>query len=256
MGAHTAPDDRSTGKAVVLDGLTRRFGDFIAVDDMSLAIDYGEIFGFLGPNGAGKTTAIRMLCGLLMPTSGGGSVNGYDIRGEPERIKGSIGYMSQKFSLYRDLTGRENLDFYGAVYGLRGMALKVRIDEVTRDLDLGAFIDRLTGSLPVGWRQRIALAAAILHRPRIIFLDEPTGGVDPVFRRRFWDLLYGLADQGLTLFVTTHYMDEAELCRRISIMHKGRIVEMGSPHEVVERHGQRDLEETFIHLISEGKPDG
>jgi ABC-2 type transport system ATP-binding protein len=240
----------STRKAVVLEGLTRTFDGFTAVDNVSLSVDYGEIFGFLGPNGAGKTTVIRMLCGLLMPTSGGGSVNGYDIRSEPESIKASIGYMSQKFSLYRDLTGRENLEFYGAVYGLGGDRLRERIGDVSRDLDLGQFIDRTTGALPVGWRQRIGLAAAILHRPRIVFLDEPTGGVDPVFRRRFWELLYGLADQGLTLFVTTHYMDEAEFCRRISIMHRGRIVEMGAPHELVEKHGQPNLEETFIHLIA------
>jgi ABC-2 type transport system ATP-binding protein len=244
------------GKAVVLNGLTRTFDGFTAVDNVSLSVDYGEIFGFLGPNGAGKTTAIRMLCGLLMPTAGGGSVNGYDIRTQPESIKCSIGYMSQKFSLYRDLTGLENLEFYGAVYGLDGRELKTRIDDVTRDLDLGSFIERQTGALPVGWRQRIGLAAAILHRPRIVFLDEPTGGVDPVFRRRFWDLLYDLADEGLTLFVTTHYMDEAEFCRRISIMHRGRIVEMGAPHELVEKHGQEDLQETFIHLITEEQGNG
>jgi ABC-2 type transport system ATP-binding protein len=246
----------ASDKAVVLDALTRRFDGFTAVDGVSLAVDYGEIFGFLGPNGAGKTTVIRILCGLLMPTSGGGRVNGYDIWSEPERIKHSIGYMSQKFSLYRDLTGRENLEFYGAVYGLRGVGLRRRVDEVTLDLDLAAFIERPTGSLPGGWRQRIALAAAILHRPRILFLDEPTGGVDPVFRRRFWELLYGLADQGLTLFVTTHYMEEAEFCRRISIMHRGRIVEIGTPREVVRKHGQPDLQETFIHLIGEEQGDG
>jgi ABC-2 type transport system ATP-binding protein len=247
---------RHGDKAVILSNITRSFDHFTAVDNVSLAVDYGEIFGFLGPNGAGKTTAIRMLCGLLMPTSGGGSVNGYDIRTQPELIKRSIGYMSQKFSLYRDLTGRENLEFYGAVYGLAGDELKARIEEVSRDLELQTFIDRQTGALPVGWRQRIGLAAAILHRPRIVFLDEPTGGVDPVFRRRFWELLYGLADAGLTLFVTTHYMDEAEFCRRISIMHQGRIVEVGAPHELVEKYGQPDLEETFIHLITEGQAHG
>ncbi len=245
-----------TSKAVVLNGLTRTFDGFTAVDNVSLSVDHGEIFGFLGPNGAGKTTVIRVLCGLLMPTSGGGSVNGYDIKTDPESIKCSIGYMSQKFSLYRDLTGRENLEFYGAVYGLGGEELKQRIEDVSRDLDLGSFISRPTGALPVGWRQRIGLAAAILHRPRIIFLDEPTGGVDPVFRRRFWELLYGLADQGLTLFVTTHYMDEAEFCRRISIMHRGRIVEMGAPQDLVEKYGQADLQETFIHLITEEHANG
>jgi ABC-2 type transport system ATP-binding protein len=249
-------DRPDPGKAVILTELTRKFDGFTAVDKVSLSVDYGEIFGFLGPNGAGKTTAIRMLCGLLMPTSGGGSVNGYDIRTEPELIKRSIGYMSQKFSLYRDLTGRENLEFYGAVYGLTGGDLDARIERVTRDLELGEFIGRPTGALPVGWRQRIGLAAAILHRPRIVFLDEPTGGVDPVFRRRFWELLYGLADEGLTLFVTTHYMDEAEFCRRISIMHRGRLVEVGPPQDLVGKYGQPDLQETFIHLITKEQADG
>jgi ABC-2 type transport system ATP-binding protein len=237
--------------AVEVEGLTRNFGDFTAVDHIDLRVHHGEIFGFLGANGAGKTTAIRMLCGLLLPTAGRGKVGGYDIVTEPERIKRSIGYMSQKFSLYPDLTGRENLDFYGTVYGLNRGKLKRRITELTDRLGLGEFINRLTGSLPVGWRQRIALAAAILHDPKIIFLDEPTGGVDPVFRRRFWDILYDLAERGTTLFVTTHYMDEAEFCRRISIMHRGAIVEIGPPHELVARYGQPNLEETFISLISE-----
>jgi ABC-2 type transport system ATP-binding protein len=251
MGSESKP-----GKAVLLEGLTRKFDGFTAVDNISLAVDYGEIFGFLGPNGAGKTTAIRMLCGLLMPTSGGGKVNGHDIRSAPEEIKRSIGYMSQKFSLYRDLNGRENLEFYGAVYGLRGRDLELRIDEVAEELDLHSFIKRPTGALPVGWRQRIALGAAILHRPKIIFLDEPTGGVDPVFRRRFWELLYRLADQGMTLFVTTHYMDEAEFCGRITIMYRGRIVEIGPPQEVVRKHGQTDLQETFINLIEQEQANG
>lgn len=255
MNSHQA-NGPAGGKAVELSGLTRVFGGFTAVDNVSLSVDFGEIFGFLGPNGAGKTTAIRMICGLLMPTSGGGTVNGFDIRTEPESIKRTIGYMSQKFSLYRDLTGRENLEFYGAVYGLGGGELEERIEAVARDLELQAFIDRPTGALPVGWRQRIGLAAAILHRPKIVFLDEPTGGVDPVFRRRFWELLYGLADEGLTLFVTTHYMDEAEFCRRISIMHRGRIVEVGAPQDLVEKYGQADLQETFIHLISEERANG
>jgi ABC-2 type transport system ATP-binding protein len=238
-------------KAVVVEGLTRKFGDFVAVDHIDLSVDHGEIFGFLGANGAGKTTVIRMLCGLLLPTAGTGKVSGYDIMTEPESIKQSIGYMSQKFSLYRDLTGLENLNFYGMVYGLSGGQIRKRIADLTERLGLGEFIKRLTGSLPVGWRQRVALAAAILHAPRIVFLDEPTGGVDPVFRRRFWDILYDLAEQGTTLFVTTHYMDEAEFCRRISIMHRGAIVEVGPPRELVTKYGEANLEETFISLISQ-----
>jgi ABC-2 type transport system ATP-binding protein len=238
------------GYAVAIQDLTKEFGKFRAVDGVTLQIGDGEIFGFLGANGAGKTTTIRMLCGLLLPTSGSGTVNGLDIRKENEAIKRSIGYMSQKFSLYPDLTGRENLVFYGSVYGLSRGALNDRIAEVSERLDLSGFVDRLTGSLPVGWRQRIALAAALLHRPRVLFLDEPTAGVDPVFRRRFWDVLYGLADGGTTLFVTTHYMDEAEFCRRISIMHDGRIVELGEPQELIRKHGRADLQETFIHLIT------
>ncbi|MBP2681284.1 MAG: transporter-related protein [Candidatus Krumholzibacteriota bacterium] len=238
------------GFAVAIQDLTKDFGAFRAVDRVTLDVEKGEIFGFLGANGAGKTTTIRMLCGLLLPTSGSGKVNGFDIYKENESIKRSIGYMSQKFSLYPDLTGRENLVFYGSVYRLGRGDLKDRIAELESHLELGGFIDRLTGSLPAGWRQRIALAAALIHRPGILFLDEPTAGVDPVFRRRFWDLLYGLADAGTTLFVTTHYMDEAEFCRRISIMHNGRIVELGEPQTLIRKYGQRDLQETFIRLIT------
>lgn len=245
-----------TVPAVTIDSLTRNFGSFTAVDRISLTVERGEIFGFLGANGAGKTTAIRMLCGLLLPTSGSGTVNGFDIYRENEKIKTSIGYMSQKFSLYGDLTGRENLDFYGAVYRLPARERTARMAEVIETLDLSAFIDRPAGSLPAGWRQRLALAAAILHRPRILFLDEPTAGVDPVFRRRFWEILYGFADHGTTLFVTTHYMDEAEFCRRISIMHRGRIIEVGDPQEMVARYGQPDLQETFITLISDRENNG
>ncbi len=236
--------------AVTVDRLTKKFGVFTAVDKISLNVARGEIFGFLGANGAGKTTAIRILCGLLLPTGGTGTVNGFDIYKGSEQIKRSIGYMSQKFSLYRDLTGRENLQFYGSVYHLPNGQLRERIAELTELLDLTDFIDRLAESLPTGWRQRLALAAALLHRPAILFLDEPTGGVDPVFRRRFWEILYRLADTGTTLFVTTHYMDEAEFCRRISIMHRGRIIEMGNPQELIEQYHQPDLQELFISLIS------
>jgi ABC-2 type transport system ATP-binding protein len=242
------------GYAVTIRDLTKDFGKFRAVDSVTLHVAEGEIFGFLGANGAGKTTTIRMLCGLLLPSSGKGTVNGFDIYKENEAIKRSIGYMSQKFSLYTDLTGRENLVFYGSVYRLSPRDLKERIAELESQLELSGFIDRLTGSIPIGWRQRIALAAALIHRPRILFLDEPTAGVDPVFRRRFWDVLYGLADEGKTLFVTTHYMDEAELCRRISVMHRGRIIEEGEPQALVEKHDQPNLQETFIRLITEMDP--
>ena len=236
--------------AVSIRDLTKDFGKFRAVDRVSLDVEIGEIFGFLGANGAGKTTTIRMLCGLLLPTSGTGTVNDFDIYKENEKIKRSIGYMSQKFSLYPDLTGRENLTFYGSVYHLRPRELRARIAELVDHLELSEFIDRLPASLPTGWRQRLALAAAILHRPKILFLDEPTAGVDPVFRRRFWDTLYELADGGTTLFVTTHYMDEAEFCRRISIMHNGGIAEIGEPQALIEKYGANDLQEMFIQLIT------
>jgi ABC-2 type transport system ATP-binding protein len=239
------------GNAVVIDKLTKKFGSFVAVDQINLSVGEGEIFGFLGANGAGKTTAIRMLCGLLLPTSGSGTVSGFDIYKENEKIKKSIGYMSQKFSLYQDLTGEENLWFYGSVYQIAKDDLRKRMDELSECLGLSEFIDRPAGSLPVGWRQRLALAATLLHRPRILFLDEPTAGVDPVFRRRFWEILYGLADEGTTLFVTTHYMDEAEFCRRISIMHQGKIVEVGKPQDLIEKYNQPNLRQMFINLISQ-----
>jgi len=237
-------------ESVATDSLTKKFGLFTAVDGITLNISGGEIFGFLGANGAGKTTAIRMLCGLLKPTSGNGRVLGFDIYRDSEQIKKRIGYMSQKFSLYKDLTGRENLRFYGSIYRLGKTELRSRIAELSDLLDLTDFIDLQAGGLPAGWKQRLALAAALLHRPAILFLDEPTAGVDPLFRRRFWELLYRLADGGTTLFVTTHYMDEAEYCQRISIMHRGKMVVIGTPAELIARYGRSNLEETFISLIS------
>jgi ABC-2 type transport system ATP-binding protein len=241
--------ESSNNHAVVTRQLTRRFGAFTAVDQVSLTVDYGEIFGFLGANGAGKTTVIRMLCGLLLPSSGEGQVAGFDIRSRPEMIKQRIGYMSQKFSLYPDLTGRENLEFYGAAYGLGNSELRRRIAELTELLELGRFADEISRKLPVGWRQRLALGAAILHQPRILFLDEPTGGVDPVFRRRFWGLLYRLAESGVAIFVTTHYMDEAEYCGRVSIMHAGRIIEQGRPFDLKKKHATTSLDDLFVNLI-------
>lgn len=245
----------NNSNAVTIENLSRHFGAFKAVDDISLEVKRGETFGFLGANGAGKTTTIRMLCGLLRPTSGSGTVAGLDINRQSEEIKKSIGYMSQKFSLYPDLTGHENLSFYGAAYNMNRKQIESRTRELADRLDLHEFIDRPTHSLPVGWRQRLALGVSLLHEPKIVFLDEPTSGVDPVFRRKFWQILYELAEEGVTVFVTTHYMDEAEYCGRISIMHQGRIVEVGKPFELIEQHGAVNLEEMFIDLI-QGRDNG
>ena len=215
--------------AVHVDHLSRRFGDFIAVDDISFQVPKGQIFGFLGPNGAGKSTTIRMLCGLLAPSGGNGIVADFDIRTEAEQIKLNIGYMSQKFSLYEDLSVEENIDFYGGIYGLKGSALERRKDWALTMAGIREHRKSLTSILSGGWKQRLALACAILHEPPIIFLDEPTSGVDPLSRRQFWDLIYSMADQGITVFVTTHYMEEAEYCNRIALIYGGKIIAMGSP---------------------------
>jgi ABC-2 type transport system ATP-binding protein len=217
------------GIAVETDKLTRRFGDFVAVDDVSLQVAAGEVFGFLGPNGSGKTTTIRMLCGLLAPSSGVGRVLGLDIGRQAEAIRAQIGYMSQKFSLYGDLTVRENLQFYAAVYGTPRREQAARIVELVTMAGLGGREDELTGNLSGGWRQRLALGCAIVHRPRVLFLDEPTSGVDPEARRAFWELIYDLAAGGVTVFVTTHFMDEAEHCNRIGLMYAGKLVALDSP---------------------------
>ena len=221
--------------AVEVEGLTRRFGTFTAVDDVNFRVQKGEIFGFLGPNGAGKSTTIRMLCGLLAPSSGSGWVGGYDIGTEAEQIKKNIGYMSQKFSLYEDLTVEENIDFYGGIYGLRSKRLEERKVWALTMAGLTEHRKRLTRILSGGWKQRLALACAILHEPPIIFLDEPTSGVDPISRRRFWDLIYNMADQGITVFVTTHYMEEAEYCDRIALIYNGKMIAIGSPMELKTR---------------------
>ena len=212
--------------------LTKKFGDFTAVDEVTFNIRRGEIFGFLGPNGAGKTTTIRMLLGLLRPTSGQASVLGYDIVRQPEEIRKHIGYMSQRFSLYRDLTVSENLDFYGRTYGVRGERLRQRKQFVIEMAGLEGRERELTRNLSGGWKQRLALGAAILHEPEMLFLDEPTAGVDPISRRAFWDLLYQLAEDGTTILVTTHYMDEAEHCQDLALIHNGRIITQGSPEEI------------------------
>lgn len=235
--------------AVQARGLTRRFGDFTAVDGLDLDVPAGEIFGFLGANGAGKTTAIRMLCGLLAPSGGQATVAGVPVGGHARELKRRIGYMSQRFSLYDDLTVGENLDFFGGIYGLYGNALRERREQLLPQLGLAGLDDRLGASLPLGYKQRLALGCALLHRPRVVFLDEPTGGVDPVARRRFWDLIYEQAAAGITVFVTTHYMDEAEYCGRVSIMVAGRLVALDTPAGLKRATGGRDMQDVFLRLV-------
>jgi ABC-2 type transport system ATP-binding protein len=235
--------------AVKTEGLTKRFGKFMAVDHVSLEVNKREIFGFLGANGAGKTTTIRMLCGLLLPTEGRGTVAGFDIREEPEKIKRNIGYMSQKFSLYNDLRIKENLGFFGGIYGLGARMLEQRSREIMERLGLWARREEITRDLPLGYKQRLALGCAVMHEPRILFLDEPTAGVDPIARREFWNLIYQMAEAGTTVFVTTHYMDEAEYCNRLSIMHQGRIIAVAGPQALKQEHGLATVQDVFIHLV-------
>lgn len=233
-----------TAPAVVLHDLEKRFGDFIAVDRVTLAVGKGEIFGFLGPNGAGKSTTIRMLCGILQPTAGSGSVAGFDIATQPEEIKANIGYMSQRFSLYEDLTVEENIDFYSGIYRLPTTKARERKEWVIAMAGLAAHRTSRTSTLSGGWKQRLSLGCAILHEPPIVFLDEPTAGVDPVSRRAFWELIYTLAGQGVTVFVTTHYMDEAEYCDRLALIYRGELIALGTPAELKERF----MAETVIEV--------
>jgi ABC-2 type transport system ATP-binding protein len=226
---------------IEIDHLVKRFGSFTAVEDLSLVVREGEVFGLLGSNGAGKTTAIRMLCGLLTPTSGTARVLGIDVGREPEEVKRRIGYMTQRFSLYEDLTVRQNIRFFGGVYGLRGRQLEERQAWAFRMAGLEGKEDLLTRSLPGGWKQRLALACAVLHGPRAVFLDEPTGGVDPISRRRFWNVIDSMASEGITLIVTTHYLDEAERCDRIALMHDGRLVALGTVGELKDVFAGRAL---------------
>jgi ABC-2 type transport system ATP-binding protein len=231
--------------AVEVEELVKVFGAFVAVDHVSFQVGKGEIFGFLGPNGAGKSTTIRMLCGLLMPTSGRGRVAGFDVLEEPEKIKQVIGYMSQKFSLYDDLTVLENLRFFGGIYGLSGSAQKQREQEALEMAGLREIRDRMTRTLAVGWKQRLALACAILHEPPVLFLDEPTSGVDPISRRNFWGLIQQMAGKGITTFVTTHYMDEAEYCDRLALIYQGKVIALGTPSELKRKtlsHGVLEVE--------------
>ncbi|GAA3928633.1 ATP-binding cassette domain-containing protein [Chitinophaga oryziterrae] len=240
-------------KAITCKGLTKRFGDFVAVDNISFEVNTGEIFGFLGANGAGKTTAMRMLCGLSYPTSGEAAVAGYDVFTKQESIKKNIGYMSQKFSLYENLTVKENIRFYGGIYGLTNGELKEKGEGLINKLGLQGESKKMVGELPLGWKQKLAFSVAIIHQPKIVFLDEPTGGVDPVTRRQFWDLIYEAADSGITVFVTTHYMDEAEYCNRISIMVDGRIDALDTPASLKQRYRAETMDEVFYALARGAK---
>ncbi len=235
--------------AVETHHLSRKFGNFIAVDQISIQVQKGEIFGFLGANGAGKTTLIRMLCGLLKPTSGRGSVAGFDLLTQSEQIKRTIGYMSQKFSLYNDLTIAENIEFFGGIYGLRRSQINEKKNAILKMLNLLSWENSMTGDLPPGFKQGLALSTAMLHDPAIIFLDEPTSGVDPSSRRFFWDLIQQTAAQGITVFVTTHFMDEAEYCHRIMIMNFGKIIAMDTPQNLKKHFHKNSIQDVFVELV-------
>lgn len=239
--------------AIEVQDLTKRFGQFVAVDRISLQVGQGEIFGFLGANGAGKTTAIRMLCGLLTPTSGQAQVAGYDVYGQQQKIKQHIGYMSQKFSLYPNLTARENIIFYGGIYGIPVKRLKEKTEQIINDLGVSEYMDKPVHSLPLGWKQKIAFSTAVLHEPRVVFLDEPTGGVDPITRRQFWDLILQTSARGITVLVTTHYMDEAEYCDRVTIMVDGAIAALDSPSALKERFNTDSMDGVFLQLARRAK---
>jgi len=233
---------------IKVENLTKRFGDFTAVDNISFEVKRGEIFGFLGANGAGKTTAMRMLCGLSIPTEGKGTVAGYDIFRQPELVKKSIGYMSQKFSLYEDLKVWENLELFGGIYGMSDKDIKIKTDELMVRLNFEEERDHLVKSLPLGFKQKLAFSVSIFHHPQVVFLDEPTGGVDPITRRRFWEMIYDATASGITVFVTTHYMDEAEYCDRVSIMVDGRIEALDSPANLKKTYNAKNMDEVFQQL--------
>jgi len=243
----------SDEKIITADNLSKRFGDFIAVDNISFDVHKGEIFGFLGANGAGKTTAMRMLCGLSLPTSGVATVAGFDVFKQNEQIKKSIGYMSQKFSLYDDLTVKENMRFYGGIYGKTDAFIKSKTNYILEHLHLEKEANVLVRSLPLGWKQKLAFSVAIFHEPKIVFLDEPTGGVDPVTRREFWNMIYQAAENGITIFVTTHYMDEAEYCNRVSIMVDGRIEALDSPAGLRKTYEAASMDDVFLKLARKAK---
>lgn len=239
--------------AIKTDQLTKRFGSFTAVDHISFTVERGEIFGFLGANGAGKTTAMRMLCGLSVPTSGQASVAGFDVAKQSEQVKRHIGYMSQKFSLYGDLKVWENIRLFGGIYGLSKARIQEKMDELLHMLHLEEERNSLVNALPLGWKQKLAFSVAILHEPQIVFLDEPTGGVDPVTRRQFWELIYQAAERGITVFVTTHYMDEAEYCNRVSIMVDGQIRALDKPSALKASFGVNSMNEVFQALARNAK---
>ena len=243
-----------TDVAISVKDLTRKFGDFTAVDRITFEVNAGEVFGFLGANGAGKTTAMRMLIGLLEPSSGTARVAGHDVSSETEQVKRRIGYMSQRFSLYEDLTPRENIRLYGGIYGLTRDQIRERTSQMLERLGFSGVADTAVRSLPLGWRQKLAFSVALVHQPRIVFLDEPTSGVDPITRRQFWELIYDAASHGTTVLVTTHYMDEAEYCDRISIMVAGRIAAMGTPAALKDEFDVESIDDLFVQLARPNDP--
>ncbi len=240
-------------QSIVTKNLTKKYGTFTAVDAISFDVRKGEIFGFLGANGAGKTTAMRMLTGLSKPSSGEATVAGFDVYRDAENIKKHIGYMSQKFSLYQDLKVKENIAFYGGIYGLRREALQAASDQLIHRLGLQGEVKTMVKDLPLGWKQKLAFSISIIHQPSIVFLDEPTGGVDPVTRRQFWNMIYEAADRGITIFVTTHYMDEAEYCNRVAIMVDGKIEALGQPSELKVRFETDTMDDVFYQLARKAK---
>lgn len=238
----------NSDKVIIAENLTKKFGDFTAVDHISFEVERGEIFGFLGANGAGKTTAMRMLCGLSIPTSGKGIVSGFDIGKQTELVKRSIGYMSQKFSLYNDLKVWENLELFGGIYGMKDNEIKEKTDGLMKVLHFEDERNKLVGSLPLGFKQKLAFSVSIFHNPKVVFLDEPTGGVDPITRRQFWELIYDATSRGITVFVTTHYMDEAEYCNRVCIMVDGKIEALDSPKNLKTQFNANSMEDVFHQL--------
>ena len=239
--------------AIKAENITKTFGDFTAVDHLSFEVKKGEIFGFLGANGAGKTTAMRMFSGLSIPTSGTATVAGFDVYKETEKIKKNIGYMSQKFSLYNNLTVKENLNFFGGIYGIPRKELKTKGESLLQELGLENEKNKLVSELPLGWKQKLAFSVAIFHEPEIVFLDEPTGGVDPVTRRQFWNMIYEASDRGITIFVTTHYMDEAEYCDRVSIMVDGKIAALDTPANLKKQFNAKNMDDVFYELARGAK---